>query len=63
MPLPLRFEEHGGLLRIRLSDLNKGAAFFPAESVANETVESVIQWCGRLMHRQDHGLAILSNAD
>lgn len=63
MPLPLPFEEHGGLLKIRLSDLNKGAAFFPAESLANETMASAIQWCGRLMHRHDRGLAILSNTD
>jgi len=63
MPLPLPFEEHGGLLKIRLSDLKKGEAFFPAESLASETVASAIQWWGRLMHRQDRGLAILSNTD
>ncbi len=63
MPLPLPFEEHGGLLKLRLSDLKKGEVFFPAESLASETVASAIQWCGHLIHRQNHGLAILSNAD
>jgi uncharacterized membrane protein len=63
MPLMMPFEEHDGLLKIRLSDLKKSEAFFPAESPANETVAAAMQWFAHLMHKQDRGLAIMSNTD
>jgi uncharacterized membrane protein len=62
-PLTMPFEEHGGLLRIRLSDLKKGEAFFPAESFANKPLASAMQWFAGLTHKQDRGLAMLSNTD
>lgn len=63
MPLAMPFEEHAGLLRIRLADLKKAEAFFPAESPVNELAASALRWFARLMHKQERGVQMLSNAD
>ncbi|MGO9062528.1 MAG: Fe-S-containing protein [Candidatus Binataceae bacterium] len=60
-PLTMPFEEHGGLLKIRLSDLKKGEAFFPAHSPDATILASVLRWFDRLMHKQNRRFAMLSD--
>jgi hypothetical protein len=57
------FEEHDGLLEIRLSDLKRGAVFFPVHSPDGRPLASVLRWFDHLIHKQDRRFAMLSAAN
>ncbi len=59
-PLSVPFAEHGGLLKIRLSDLKSAGAFFPAHSPGGRTMASMLRWFDQILHKHDRRFAVLS---